>query len=118
MNGKAQEGMQSNTANKGWQKTLSFVSQNQSIEPLIRLTKIHHQHCLDLSRAEIECLYKICEVGWSGDVNRIWETYMEAHKELFKTIEGSLKQQAVARFDLWRCFVPGQGSPDDAKSER
>lgn len=116
MNGKAQEGTQSETATNGWQNILAFVSQNQSIEPLIRLTKIHQQHCLDLSRAEIECLCKICEVGWSGDAKLIWETYMEAHKGLFKTIQGSLKQQAMARFDLWRIFVPKQGNSMDAST--
>lgn len=108
MSEKKQGSTPSESAYKLWQDFQAFNGQNQTMEPYIRLTKIQQQQFLDLSRAGIDCMQKIYEASWSGDVTQAWETCMEANKGLIKTCQDSLQEQAKERYELWKNFVPSR----------
>lgn len=116
MGEKKQGSTRSETAPNLWQNFLAFNGQNQTMEPYIRLTKIQQQQFLDLSRAGIDCLQKICEAGWSGDLKQTWETYLEANKDLLKTCQDSLQEQAKERYALWQNLAPARPGFMDTRS--
>ncbi|MDQ5985927.1 MAG: hypothetical protein CSYNP_01645 [Syntrophus sp. SKADARSKE-3] len=108
MSEKKQGSTTSESAFNMWQNFQPFNGQNQTLEPYIRLTKTQQQQFLDISRAGINCLEKIYEAGWSGDVKQAWETCLEANKGLLKTYQDSMQEQAKERYELWQNLVPSR----------
>jgi len=91
--------------NNMFNKLPAFAGQGKAMEPFIRLTKIRQQHCLDLSLAWINCLWKLGEASRSGDVKKVWETCLETNNNLSKACQEAMQEQALARYELWRNLV-------------
>ncbi|MCX5828103.1 MAG: hypothetical protein NTV58_08900 [Deltaproteobacteria bacterium] len=106
MSEEQQRGAWADMSNKMFNNFTAFSGQGKAMEPFIQLTKIRQQHCLDLSRAWIDCMWKLGEASRSGDVKKVWETCLETNNNLSKACQEAMKEQAVARYELWRNLKP------------
>jgi len=88
-----------------------FIVPIKAMEPFIELTKLQQRQGLNMTRAWIDHFWKMGEANRSGDVKKVWETYMESNKDLLTTCQESLKEQATARYELWKAFIPAIGKP-------
>lgn len=84
----------------------TFTSSNKAIEPLIELTKLQQQSFMNMTRVWMDQLGKIGEASRSGDAKKVLETCMESNKEIFRTCQESMKEQATARYEFLRTFIP------------
>jgi hypothetical protein len=87
----------------------AFAVPNKALAPLLELTKVQQQHSLRMTKAWVDHLWKIGEASRSGDVKKVWETYRDSNKELLNACQESLKEQATARYELLRTFIPAIG---------
>jgi len=94
----------------------SFVESVKVMEPFVELTKVQQQQALHMTRAWIDHLWKVGAASRSGDVRKIWETYLESNKDLLTTCQELLKEQATARYELWRTFIPAIGETTGANA--
>lgn len=93
---------------------LTFAGQNKAMEPLVQLTKVQQQQYLNLSKAWVDHLWKMGEASRSGDVKKVLEKCMESNKDFLSVCQESLKEQATARYELLRTFIPGVRKSTDA----
>jgi len=92
----------------------NLPGQNQTMEPFTRLAKIQQQHCLEISRCWVDCLWILAEASRSGNVREVWETCLESNKKLMASCQKSMKEQAEARYELWRNAMSALTSPRSA----
>ncbi len=86
--------------------TSSFASSNNAMAPLMELMKMQQSHGMNMTRVWMDQLGKIGEASRSGDAKKVLETCMESNKEIFRTCQESMKEQATARYELLRTFIP------------
>lgn len=72
----------------------------------MELTKMQQQSCMNIYRTWLDQLGKIGEASRSGDAKKVLETCMESNKEIIKTCQESMKEQATARYEFLRTFIP------------
>jgi len=89
-----------------WNNMPAFTSSNKAMEPYLQLMKMQQQKGMDLYRAWIDQSGKIGEASRSGDVKKMWETCMESNKEIFNSCQEAMKEQATARYEFLRTFIP------------
>ena len=72
----------------------------------MELTKMQQQSFMNMYRVWSDQLGKIGEASRSGDVKKVWETCMESNKEILNTCQEAMKEQATARYEFLRTFIP------------
>jgi len=86
-----------------------FVAPSKVLEPLVELTKLQQQHALNMTQAWVDHLWKVGDASRSGDIKKVWETYVESNKNLLNVCQESLKEQAAVRYELLRTVIPAIG---------
>ena len=89
-----------------WNNVPAFTTSNKAMEPFMELMKMQQQHGMNMSRVWMDQLGKIGEASRSGDAKKVLETCMESNKEIIKTCQESMKEQATARYEFFRTFIP------------
>ena len=84
----------------------AVTSSNKVIEPFVELTKMQARQGMDISQAWMDQLWKIGEASRSGDVKKVLATCAESNMEILNTCQEALKEQAKARHELLRTFIP------------
>lgn len=84
----------------------AFTSSNKTTEPYVQLMKMQQQNGMDLYKGWIEQLGKIGEASRSGDAKKVLEACLESNKEILNTCQEVMKEQATARYELLRTFIP------------
>jgi hypothetical protein len=92
-----------------WNNIPAFASSSKTMEPFVELMKMQQQQGVTISQSWLDCFRKIGEASRSGDAKKVWETCMELNSDLFKTCQESMKEQAKARYEFLRAFVPAPG---------
>ncbi|MEI6315212.1 MAG: hypothetical protein WCO89_10110 [Syntrophus sp. (in: bacteria)] len=92
----------------------AFAGQTKTMEPLVQLTKVQQQQYLNLSKAWVDHLWKIGEASRLGDVKKVMAKCTESNKDFLAVCQESLKEQATARYELWRTLIPAARKSTDA----
>lgn len=94
----------------------AFAGQAKTMEPLVQLTKVQQQQYLNMSKAWVDHLWKIGEASRLGDVKKVLAKCTESNKDFLAVCQESLKEQATARYELLRTFIPGVRKSTDASA--
>lgn len=89
-----------------WNNLPAFASAGKTMEPLMELMKMQQRQGMTISQAWFDSFRKIGEASRSGDPKKVWETCVESNSALFKTCQESMQEQAKARYEFLRTFVP------------
>jgi hypothetical protein len=109
MRAEKQSGTSPETYMNMWSNFLADAGQNKAVASLVKLTKVHQQQCLNMSKAWVDHLWKMGEASRSGDVKKVMEASRDSNKDLLNACQESLKEQATARYELLRAFIPAIG---------
>jgi len=88
-----------------WNNIPSFTSSNKAMEPFTLLMKMP-QHGMNIYQSWVDQSGKIGEASRSGDVKKVWETFVESNREIINTCQEAMKEHATACNELFRTFIP------------
>jgi hypothetical protein len=93
-----------------------FTAPDKALEPLMELTRVQQQNLVTMYLVCSEQMGKIGEANYSGNINRMWEAYLEFNREIFNSCQEAMKKQAPVRYEFLRTFIPARSSSPATES--